>query len=214
VPYSATPASDPRAYAHLNLTRNPFGEASAADRAATAVTELGDLPERLARPGFAVQIIGDSGRGKTTHLLALRRSFPEAPWVRIDPGATPPRIPAGTPLFVDEAQYLSVWRRRRLYRDRARSLALGTHVDLRAELARAGFEVHTIRPAAEVSVERLEAIFHARIAWARRAPGPVPVVPRRTIEALIARLRCDVRAMEGLLYEALQRAEEIGDVEV
>ncbi|HUP24503.1 MAG TPA: hypothetical protein VNB06_16360 [Thermoanaerobaculia bacterium] len=208
-----TPASDPRAYGHLNLTRNPFGEAAAADRVATAVTELGDLPERLARPGFALQILGDSGRGKTTHLLALRQFFPEAPWVRVDPGASP-RMPAGTPLFVDEAQHLSPWRRRRLYRHRVRSLALGTHVDLQAELERAGYQVHTIRPAAEVSVERLEAIFNARIAWAMRAPGPVPVVPRRTIEALIAHAHDDVRAMEGLLYDALQRAQEIGDVEV
>jgi hypothetical protein len=210
------PASDARAYAHLNLTRNPFGEASGAERATLAVIDVEhsiELTRRLARPGFAVQVLGDSGRGKTTHLLALRLAFPEAPWVRVDPGARP-RIPSGAPLFLDEAQYLSSWRRRRIFRRNGRSLALGTHVDLREELERFGFEVRTIRPAEDASVDRLEAIFRARIAWARRASGPVPVVPRRTVELLVARLHDDVRAMEGLLYEALQRAEEIGDVEV
>ena len=212
----ATPPSDARAYAHLNLTRNPFGEASTAERAALAVVDaehLSDLTEHLARPGFAVQIVGDCGRGKTTHLLALRQAFPEAPWVRVDPGVRA-RIPSGTPLFLDEAQYLSLWRRRRLYRLRERSLALGTHFDLREELERAGYEVHTIVPAANASVERLEAMFRARIAWARRAPGPLPVVPRSTIETLVTLFGDDVRAMEGALYEALQRAQEIGDVEL
>ena len=210
------PASDARAYAHLNLTRNPFGEASAAERVGLAVIDaeqLSELTERLARPGFAVQVVGDCGRGKTTHLLALRRAFPEAPWVRVDPD-TRPRIPEGTPLFLDEAQYLSSWRRRRLYRRGERSLALGTHVDLRAELERAGYEVHTIRPAENISVDRLEAIFRARIDWARRGPGPVPVVPPRTVDALVALFGDDLRAMEGALYEALQQAKEIGDVEV
>jgi hypothetical protein len=133
--------------------------------------------------------------------------------VRVDPDARP-RIPAGAPLFLDEAQHLSWWLRRRIYRHRERSLALGTHVDLRAELTRAGYEVRTIRPAANASVDRLEAIFRARIAWARRAPGPVPVVPRSTVETLVAHHDDDVRAMEAELYEALQRTQEIGDVEV
>lgn len=203
----------PLAYAHLNLTRNPFGEASAAERAALAVVETAPLAGPLAVPGNAVQVLGESGRGKTTHLLALRRSYPQAPWVRVDPGAVP-QIPDGGPLFLDEAQFLRPWRRRRLYRPRQRSLALGTHVDLRQELEAAGYRVVTLRLEASPPVERLDEIFRARIEWARRGPGPVPVVPRRTIEKLRARAGSDVRAMEGLLYEALQSAEEICDVEV
>jgi hypothetical protein len=201
------------AYARLNLTRNPFGEASAGERAALAVVEAGPLAEALAGTGNAVQVLGESGRGKTTHLLALRRAHPQAPWVRVDPGVAP-RIPDGGPLFLDEAQFLPAWRRRRLYRPRRRSLALGTHVDLRAELEAAGYRVFTVRLDAAPAVERLDEIFRARIEWARRGPGPVPVVPRRTIEELRARAGSDVRAMEGLLYEALQGAQEIGDVEV
>ncbi len=72
--------------------------------------------------------------------------------------------------------------------------------------------VLTLWPGRELTVERLEAAFARRIEWARRAPGPVPIVPRRTVEKLIARATDDVRTMEGMLYEAVQRTEKIGDI--
>jgi hypothetical protein len=202
-----------RAYAHLNLTRNPFGEATARDRARLAVADLAGLREQLRDPGFAVQVVGDCGHGKTTHLLALRAEHPDAPFVRVDPGERP-RIPPGSPLFLDEAQHLPSRRRRRLFREHRRSFALGTHVDLKAELEAAGLTVHTIRPAEGSSPDRLDAIFRARIEWARRGPGPVPVVPRRTIATLLELAGADVRTMEGLLYSAIEDAKEIGDVEL
>jgi fumarate reductase flavoprotein subunit len=65
-------------FAHLNLRFNPFGELDLHLRADVAVVDLADWPKRLAAGRFAIQFLADCGRGKTTHLLALRRHFPDA----------------------------------------------------------------------------------------------------------------------------------------
>ena len=58
-------------FAHLNLRFNPFGEATPEERAKLAVVDIERFAQRLCAPGFAVQFIGEHGRGKSTHLLAL-----------------------------------------------------------------------------------------------------------------------------------------------
>lgn len=203
----------PLPFAHLNLTRNPFGEPSPADRARLVVAEIDALVARLEEPGFAVQLFGDRGRGKTSHILAIRAHFPDAPYVHMPEGEPTPRIPHGTPLFLDETQRIPAWRRRLLFR-RPVSFVIGTHEDHARELAAAGLRVQTVLPARELTISRLETIVARRIEWARRGPGPVPTVPRRTLELLVARAGDDVRAMEHLLYEAIQRSREVGDVEL
>jgi hypothetical protein len=77
-------------FAHLNLRRNPFGEFQPAQRAVLAVAEVERFVRRLAQPGYAVQFIGDQGRGKTTHLLAIMRHFPRAAYVHVGQGQRPP----------------------------------------------------------------------------------------------------------------------------
>lgn len=201
-----------RPYAHLNLTRNPFGEPAMAERAPLVVAEIAAAVERLRQPGFAIQFLGEAGRGKTSHLLAIRASFPGAPYVHVGEGERP-RIPHGAPLFLDETQRIPAWRRRFLFR-RPVSFAIGTHEDHAQELRAAGLEVVTVEPARELTRTRLEAILTRRIEWARRGPGPLPRIPPRTVEALVARAGDDVRTMEHLLYEAFQRSREVGDVEL
>ena len=130
-PLPACPASLP--FAHLNLRRNPFGELDLALWAELAVVEVDSLVPRLKRPGYAVQFMGPKGRGKTTHMLALVRQFPDARYVHVGENQRPP-IPHSHPLFVDEIQRVPRWRRRRLFR-RPVSLVIGTHEDFRSELA-------------------------------------------------------------------------------
>jgi hypothetical protein len=197
-------------FVHLNLRRNPFGELEPAQRAALAVVRVDRFVRRLKRPGYAVQFIGHQGRGKTTHLLAVRRHFPHAAYVQICEDQRP-RIPHGHPLLIDEIQRLPRWRRRRVYR-RGVSLAVGTHEDASSELVRAGFEVDSVYPAELLDLQRLHQILNRRIEWARRRPGPLPRVKLRTARLLIDRFGDDVRAIELYLYDLFQDLSGIQDV--
>ena len=200
-------------FAHLNPRCNPFGEPTFDERGALAVVDLAPAQAWLT-PGQrrALQWIGDSGRGKTTRLLALRHRT-GAPYVRVQLERPGPAFPQAPLLLVDELQHLPPRARRRLYR-RGAALAIGTHDDLTRELERAGYAVQTVRVVDELSVERLEAMLGRRLEWARRGPGPLPQVPTGACRALLDRFGDDVRAIEHHLYERLQAQEEIGDVEV
>lgn len=200
------------AYAHLNLRCNPFGELDGGQRAELALVELGGLAARLRRPGQAVQFLGERGRGKTTHLLALQRLLPEAPYRHLADGEPLPEIPAAAILLLDETQRMPLRMRRRVFRPPV-SLALGSHTDHGPALRRAGYTVET-RQVACHDATQLAAIFAARIAWARRGPGALPCVPARTVARLQALYGDALRDMEHHLYEALQRLEDVGDVEV
>ena len=198
-------------YAHLNLRRNPFGELPPEERTALAVVDLEHFREPLESPGFALQLLGESGRGKTTHLLGLRRYFPDAPYVRIQEHEAP-RIPWAPLLLLDELQHLPRPARAVLFRREA-SFAIGTHADLGDELDRAGvaFETVVLRG---LDLERLRAIVARRIEAARRGPGPLPRVSDPALITLLQRHGDDVRAMEGELYDLFERLEGVGDGEV
>ena len=205
-------ANDRLPYARLNLRRNPFGELDLAARAELAVAEVGELVRLLKAPGQVVQLLGEGGRGKTTLLLAIRARFPGTPYVKILEGERP-RIPKSHPLFLDDVQLLSPRQRRRLFR-RPVSFAVVTHVDLSVELERLGLRVTSVWPARLLDAEALERVFNRRVEAARRGPGPVPWVSRDTVKKLIQEHGEDVRAMELVLYEGIQRMREVGHVEV
>lgn len=194
----------------LNLRRNPFGELEPSERAALAVVEVDRFVRRLRQPGYAVQFLGECGRGKTTHLLAITRRFPHAAYVHVGEGERP-RIPHGQPLLIDEMQRVPPRRRRRVYR-RPVSLALGTHEDLSSELARAGFEVDSVRLPEMLNAGRLQQILNRRIEGARRGTGPLPLVTLQTAQAMIDRFGDDVRAIELHLYDLFQDLPGIRDV--
>jgi hypothetical protein len=62
-------------YSHLNLRRNPFGEASTEERIPLAVANIEEIRQYFMRPKTAIQLMGEHGRGKTSHLLALKREL-------------------------------------------------------------------------------------------------------------------------------------------
>lgn len=197
-------------FAHLNLRRNPFGEPAPEERAALAVAEVEPWAARLARGRFALQLVGECGRGKTTHLLALHARFPGAPLVRLGPDL-PLAVAPGPLVFVDEAQHLPPRRRAALFRA-CGALALTTHEDLAPELRAAGLEVETVRLSG-LDPARLEAILTRRLEWARRGPGPIPTLAPGACERLVARFGDDVRAIEDHLYEQVQRLEAPGPLD-
>ncbi len=220
-------------FAHLNLRRNPFGEPPREERAGLAVVSVDGLADELHQrcasrppgtardmssvglaiprpPPLAVQFVGEPGRGKTTHLLALHRYFPDAHLVRWTPDGWP-EIPSGDPLFIDDAYLLDDSARRRTWR-RGVCVVLAARHDLGLELRKRGFEVRTVLVAEQLTTPGLRRLLDARVEWARRGPRPVPGFTDETLETLRRRFGTDVRTMERHLYDVVQALHRPRDV--
>ncbi len=197
-------------FAHLNLRRNPFGATDIESWAKWAVVDLGDIPERLQRPGFVAQVLGPRGHGKTTHLMSIKAQLPEGvPYIHLREGEKPPPLPDVPLIIVDETQRLPRRQRRRLFRP-DRACAIGSHEDHTDELNRAGVAHVTIQ-AKGLSPSDLQAAVNKRIAAARRGKGDIPTLSRETANHLVERFGGDVRRIESQLYEMIQRFEGPAD---
>ncbi len=194
------------AFQQLNLRWNPFGQPEPEDIPRLAVVDVEPLVPRLKLPGFAVQYLGEAGRGKSTHLAALHAYFPDMPYLRFPENTKIPPIPEAPVLFLDETQRLPAHLRQRLFTRRA-SFALGTHQDHAEELERAGVQTVTIRLQG-LAPERLAQIVARRIEWARRGPGLVPRVPAAVLVRLIEQYGDDLASILDRLYVEFQELEE------
>lgn len=190
------------AFEQLNLRWNPFGEPAPEDIANLAVVDVETHVERLSRPGFAVQYLGEAGRGKSTHLIALHQFFPAMPYLKFPENTRIPRIPRAPVLFLDEAQRLPAGLRRRIF-SRKGSFVIGTHEDHSLELARAGIDMLSIHLSG-ITAERLAQIIERRLEWARRGPGPLPHLSASKIIELIEAYDDNLSAILGCLYEEFQ----------
>jgi hypothetical protein len=199
------------AFAGLNLLRNPFGELDAEDRLRAGVVELGDLPGFLRRGRTAVQFLGEHGRGKTTHLLALSAHFPAAPFFKVLAGDRSPRGAWETG-FVDSLDCLAPGDRGRTCRQFG-SLAFTSHADLAQSLTGEGFSVRTVR-VGQADPDRIERILNRRIELARRGPGALPRIGSDCVRELIGLYGDDIRAMEDRLYERFQEMKGTGHVQL
>lgn len=197
------------AFQQLNLRWNPFSEPEPEDIPRLAVVEVESFVERLKRPGFAVQYLGEAGRGKSTHLMALHEYFPDMPYQRFPENTKVPPIPHAAVLFLDETQRLPPRLRQQIFARRV-SFAIGTHEDHSAELAGAGVETVSIRLQG-LAPEHLAQIVQRRIEWARRGPGPLPGVSAETIARLIEQHGDDLASILGCLYGQFQALEERRD---
>lgn len=200
------------AFVHLNLRWNPFGEIGFEDIHQLAIVQVEQYVDRLQRPGFALQFRGEPGRGKTTHLFALREYFPQAPYLHFYENAGIPDIPQASLLFLDDTQWLPASLRKRIFSPQV-SLVIGTLSDHSKELKRAGLEHYSVHLVG-ITVERLEKIIQRRIEWARRGPGLVPMVPKSDVVRLIQEYDDDLRAIFSTLYEEFQALEAISDVKL
>lgn len=191
-------------FAKLNLRRNPFGELTRQQRAELAVCDVQPWLEWLAaEPASALQFLGDCGRGKTTHLLALQLAWPVAAYVYLPECGPQPSIPDTRPLLLDEAQRLGGWRRRHVLK-RGGPLVFGTHQDLTRTLVRRGFRVLTVDVAAEQSPERLGTILNRRIEACRLTSDAIPSIGLEEVFALQRAWGSDIRRIERVLYDRFQ----------
>ena len=196
-------------YRRLNLTRNPFGELTARDRAELAIVEVSRWLPQLRKTNSALQFIGPCGHGKTTHLLSLSRALPGSQYIYLPENGPHPGIPRVRPLLLDEAQRLTWWGRRRLFFSHGNSepgpLVLGTHEDLSAQLKRGGFRVSTYFVESEHSPLRLQNILNRRIESARRSDGSLPTIELSLAAEMCERFGADIRAIENYLYQRFQQ---------
>lgn len=190
-------------HARFNLRYNPFGELTRQQRIAAAVVEIDDHVQWLVGARRAVQFIGDCGRGKSTHLLAMLHCFPTAAHVYLPAIGALPEIPHGDPLLIDEAQRLPWHVRWRVFR-RGVPLILGTHTDLISPLTRAGYTVRTIHVSENHDGVRLCKILNRRIEMARLGPGKIPEITLDEAERLVERFGNDIRSTEAYLYERMR----------
>ena len=199
-------------FSHLNLCRNPFGEVPPEQRGRLAIVDIDPYLARLDEPGFVVEFLGDSGRGKTTHMRAIWNHFRDAPFLQVPEAAKRVDVPRAAVVFVDEMQFLPERQRRRLLGQSA-SFVIGTHDSFTHEYARAGLDFESV-PIGGVDEALVEQMLARRIEWARRGPGPVPTIKDAAVAALIELHGDDLRAIEHHLYEVFQDLEEICDVQV
>ncbi len=193
-------------FAHLNLRRNPFGEFSVKEWTALADVDVLEFDDFLMEPGATVQFVGEKGHGKTTHLLAIKSRFARSGYVHIPEGERA-AVPPGNPILVDEAQRLTWWQQRQLFRSRA-PLVLATHRDFSPELIRAGRQLRTVTVSERMSAQRLTRILNARIEWVRRGQGPVPSVSFESAGRLLSRLGPDIREIMFEMYKKFQDLPE------
>ena len=202
-------------WAALGLRRNPFGEPPADEVAELVVPDESDPPPGLLdRPGVALQVLGEAGRGKTARLRWLAARYPRAPYVYLPAGGRRPRLPAisgvagPVALLLDEAQRLPRRARRRLFRSVSRhglSLALASHDDLEGELAASGL-TPTTTVVAGLTPEQLLRIVDRRIDRVRLPAGEPLRLDRDDAARLIRRHGDDLRGILDRLYEVYQLA--------
>ncbi len=154
-------------YEELGLRRNPF-----------AAWQLGDpLPDTFIDRGLPapppagsktlVQVIGESGFGKTSHIQHWRKNncgpyhyIPRRPL-----SARRVEAPLGDLVYGDEIDRMPLLLRRNWFRrlaDQNSTLVIGTHADLSRLGRRAGFDVitHWLRP---IGAEDLAKMIEARL---------------------------------------------------
>ena len=198
-------------FSQLNLRRNPFGELNVHERTVLAVVETRAALQHLTMSRSVVQIVGEKGYGKTTHLLALATHFASASYVHIPEGERIAIPKTGEPILIDEAQRLTLMQRLQVFRSNRR-LILGTHKDFEKDLRRAARSVLTIAADQFTNESRIHTLLNARVQSARRTDGSIPTITMQTASRLFAQFGSDIRSIEHSLYHTFQQLRDIQDV--
>ena len=205
LPMSANPLPPALPYSQLNLTRNPFGELSTDERIRVACLRSEEMMDFLKQPKSCLQFLGEKGRGKTTHLLFLRRKLKAGSYVHYEEHEKT-TVPDDTILILDEFQRLGRTKWRQAYR-KANTLLLGTHQDYSHEIQRAGFKVKTIHVPIRLTATWLCEIAQKRIEEFRRNDGRIPHLRIQEAEALLSDYGSNLRSIFSHLYDCIQHLQ-------
>jgi hypothetical protein len=186
-----------------NLRRNPFGELTRHERTELAIVEVADWLTFLKNTRAVLQLLGDCGRGKTTHALALLHAMPAAEYIYLPEEKPRPQVGLQRPMIIDESQRLTFWQLRRVLRVPG-ALVLCTHVDHRRAIQRAGRELHSVEIGTDTTPSKLQNILNRRLEASRLGDGTIPQITQDHATQLHSRFGSDVRAIEHHLYIEFQ----------
>lgn len=185
-------------FSSINLKFNPFGELDAEERREVACVDLGSLVNEVGQSKTAIQFLGDHGRGKTTHLLALHSHYRVIPYIKVFPDSRI-SLPKSNIYFIDSIENIPFTSRLSLYK-KVNHLVFTTHKNLSIELKLMRLSV-TTRRISQQSVNKLQTIFQRRVDYAKKNCGPAPDVTQDMVARLINKFGDNIRAMEHELYQ-------------
>ena len=200
-----------RCFESWNLRWNPFRELTHQELHQVIQVNVQALISKVSQSGTALQLMGDAGRGKSTHLYALSRYFNHTSVIYLHDRTIDrkphPKIPNNAEIhLIDEAQRLrwlwNGWHIRPPCR-----LILATHVDLSKKLQNRGFTVSTVLIHQPCKAQIWE-IVQRRLHFARRSSDPIPVLSVLYFETLYQTYKDDIRGMIEALYCTYQNLSE------
>lgn len=204
-----------QSYEHLNLKYNPFGSLTDEEvsELIVPVLDFQKLADFLhSNTNSVIQIYGQKGRGKTTHLIGFHEHyFEEYPIVFLERNKKKPPIPKGDLIFVDGVHKLNRWQRWRLWR-RNQNLVFVSHFDYSKEFenkknAFLSFEIKGFE------ASHLKTILDKRIRMASiDSVKPCAELSIKTIESLIQKYGDNYRAIIVELYTLFQNLQNLKHV--
>lgn len=167
-------------YRQVGLERNPFAASMEVDAPIRSFVDRGLADPPPPHSGILVQVIGESGWGKSTQVLHWREAtpgpyhyIPRAPY-RLRWGTAP--MPEAGVVYGDEIDRMPVTLRRRWFTRLAKQSAtavIGTHADLTRVGRAAGFHdvvTHWLSPLGE---DELGQLLRKRLAEAATTPDHI-----------------------------------------
>ncbi len=188
---STQPAFAADAPVALSKCDKPIGSIAVVDDASVAVS-----------PFVPLQIIGEAGHGKTTHLLALHARLPLSRYEYVPIGQDHffSELPSEGVFLLDEAQRVKAKQLRALFVTQP-LLVLGTHADLQPYCPH---PLRTLR-LESLSLAKLRSVVNARFLAARLdARASVPTLDDVRLAGLLLSHGANLRAIEQTLYDWVQ----------
>ena len=201
-------------FAHLGLTRNPFGTLSRDEWADVAV--LPDTVQEMVTQNTHVLFLGDKGQGKTSLLHALRQqsvfSGLQSAYERLPHAMTTyhTRLNNLDVFALDEVQRLRPWGWWPLLRQAQRGtrLLLASHGDVSGLFSLMRLPLITCHMDDLITPAHIAAVHARRIAYFTLPEAD----PLRLTDSAIAYLwqqhGRNLRAQESLLYEVIQQMQQ------
>lgn len=182
---------------------NPFGGLTPAEVKKMIVPkfDLDEMAEQVNSKVFdAIQFVGNHGRGKTTHLIALHEVFKEAPIHFLTKQDNHFNLGVEELIFIDSIGHLSIPKRIQLWKNKNHRFVFTTHISRNFELNCFGRKLKSYRFSG-IDTQAIEEIIRKRLEFIdlKNQDDLFEKIPK-----LIKRHGGDIRAIMFHMYEALE----------